>query len=357
MNDERPQCNFGRNLGVCATLTLLMACLMLAPRAVPAAATVPLRRGAFTTVAFATDGGHYAAWQERRGAGRLVVIDTRSGARRQVMAPPTCELYDHVGEAPMSLPAAGGRFLLACNEGRAVFDARGDGFVTLPPIGPFTPGWLRVGLRYAEGQTRSGCQRSAAEAKRGAYCLALYDLATGSVSYRSESQPVDLDRPGAPAICPALRRRLISERAVNSENLFSYSDGRLAHRGRRVGDVQIDSCSGRHIVVSRRGEAQNIRLSAGVLSWDNGQEGGGPRLESHFGHASLVTYRLSTRRRRSWRLPRLPLFKSGLAHPPVGAFGFSSHNADRVFWIAAQTLAPGREPGVETSSIYSASLR
>jgi hypothetical protein len=316
----------------------------------------PLKRIVSRAVAFATDGGHYAAWQVRRG-GTVTVLDTRSGVRKEVAPSPTCELYDRESVEPMSKPAAGGRFLLVCNEGTELLDARSGALTMLPRTGPYDPGWERIGLRYVEGEVKSGCQQSSVERRRGAYCIALYELASGTVSYRPESQLPDIDRTGAPVICTRLRQNLIAARAGTSENLFSYGNGVLAQRARRVTDIRIDRCTGRATVLRGSGEAEDIRVAGGILSWDTGQEGqyfDNEQLQMR--HGTLTTYRLFSGRRHIWRLQRLPLLGTGLTHAPGGVFGYSAHNADRVFWFAALRITSGRSRAVEASAVYAAPL-
>src|SRR5438874_3527926 len=62
---------------------------------VTASAAAPLHRFASNTVAFSSDGGHYAAWQEN-GKPDFVLIDTATGKTRRVPLPPGCELHDEV---------------------------------------------------------------------------------------------------------------------------------------------------------------------------------------------------------------------------------------------------------------------
>lgn len=336
---------------------VLLVCAGLLVGVDQAPAMTPLRRLAAQTVAFATDGGHYAAWQVRRG-GPVTVLDTRSGLSRAVQPSASCELYDRTGSPPMSDPAGGGRFLLVCDVGTELLDARSGALTMLPATGPYDPGWRRVGQRYVEGETKEGCTRSSAERRTGAYCIALYELATGAVSYRPQSQLPDTDLPGAPVICAALRAKLSAERMrASSEGLFSYSDGVLARRGRGVGDVEIDRCRARPTLLHGPGEAQDITLAAGLLSWDTGRSGELYDVgQSQKSSGTLITYRLASRHRHVRRLPRLPLLGTGLPRAPKGVFGYSTHNADCAFWFAAQKLAPGREPSVEISTVYSARI-
>ncbi len=68
---------------------------------------------------------------------------------------------------------------------------------------------------------------------------------------------------------------------------------------------------------------------------------------------SLYAYQLGSHRRHIWLLPRLNSEAGG----PTGTFGYSTHTANMVFWIATRTLADGEVLSVETSSVYAASLK
>jgi hypothetical protein len=172
----------------------------------------PLRLLAPSTIAFSSDGARYAAWQVRKGSA-IVVFDTRTGHRAAISPPAGCELYDH-NASDLATPAAAGRFLLACSEGSALLDVGSGAVKTLPsPMGPFNSGWVAVGGRYVEWTAdQHACRQTSSEGRRRVPCTALYDIATGVVSYRPESQLPDLDRRGAPPICRTLREKLIALR-------------------------------------------------------------------------------------------------------------------------------------------------
>ena len=67
----------------------LLACV--SPATAAGAAGSPFRRLAASTVAFASDGTRYVAWQTRVGA-PVVVFDARTGAQRRLDLPDGCEL-------------------------------------------------------------------------------------------------------------------------------------------------------------------------------------------------------------------------------------------------------------------------
>jgi hypothetical protein len=67
---------------------------------------------AASTVAFASDGARYVAWQTRVGA-PVVVLDTRTGAQRRLGLPDGCELANEE-QRQSGHDAAAGQFLLDC---------------------------------------------------------------------------------------------------------------------------------------------------------------------------------------------------------------------------------------------------
>jgi hypothetical protein len=82
-------------------------------------------------------------------------------------------------------------------------------------------------------------------------------------------------------------------------------------------------------------------------------------------HGTLSSYRLSTGRRQTWKLPRLPLVGapnidgSGPEVESPGVYGYSTHTANTVFWIATRTVRGAALTSaliVETSSVYAASV-
>jgi hypothetical protein len=168
---------------------------------------------------------------------------------------------------------------------------------------------------------------------RGEYCIALFDIETAAVTDRPQSQVVDLDRPGAPPVCRTLRDELPEGRA-------GYSDGVLAEG---TDPVRIRRCHGHSTLLRARGEVRDVELSGGLLTWDSGHSGREGE-EGEFGsssrHGTLSSYRLSSRGRTQFTLPRLPL-PTGEPHSFVGVFGYSAHTANTVFWMAVRALVFG----------------
>jgi hypothetical protein len=332
-----------------------------------------LRRIAVNIDTFASDGVRYVAWEASAPGVTsrvpIVVLDTRTGHSFKVDAP--CGLHD-------GAPASAGRFLLQCgdDEERALLDAR-TGKVTMLPkppsheYGEYGPIWEGVGSRYVIGKAgeHARCHRT----KRHESCTALYDIGSGAVSEVPESLVPDPDRPGALPVCRTLRRKVFlrSEFETLEGGLgplspltsgFSYSDGvlSLAEIGESPGtNILIDRCDGSQTIlrVGREGRVRkpfswNLELRAGVLTWDTGHQANGFEEEEdgeaapgELRHGTLTAYRLKMHRRRTWRLPLLPLKIVG--EPPNGkrseiihgVFGYSAHTAYNVFWITPQRVS------------------
>lgn len=98
-------------------------------------------------------------------------------------------------------------------------------------------------------------------------------------------------------------------------------------------------------------------LHGGLLTRDTGQVPPDSYGEEELvAHGTLTSYRISSGKRRSWNLPR-PVATGGTTAVPRGDFGYSTHTANTVFWIALRTLAGSPIPHVETSTVYAARLR
>jgi hypothetical protein len=300
-------------------------------------------------VAFSSDGAHTIAWQTAQGA-PIVVLDTLTGSRTSISPPSGCELGDE-GEAGEPTAAAG-RFLLQCNpsETATVLDVRSGRTVALPA----GTTWFALGARYARGNNASEHQ-------------VVENLASGAVRRVGDEEVVNLDRPGAPgerAICARLRDAV---RGLGTEELgdFSFRNGLFAHRAGHHGDVALQRCRGHSSVfpgqsipnVFAQNAPRNFDLRGGLLTWDTGDQAD-TTGEYEFGRrafaAKLDAVSLSTQRRRTWTLPRVPLAH---AAAPPSSFGYSTHTVNAVFWAATRTLSLGPgPPGVATMSLYWARL-
>lgn len=315
------------------------------------ASSFSLREIAPSTRAFAGDGSRYAAWQASEGS-PIIVLDLATGQRRSVAPPTGCELQsqeEHTSPSGEAVPDAGsGRFLLRCGVEQGVLNVHtGEAQMLSDDLSRYW--WSLVGTDYAESPN-TGC---------GGYdeCFALYDLATGAISVRRAPAVVNLDLPGAPAasLCPALRHRIVAAERAAAPPSFAYENGLFVHPAKRAGYVEIDRCKRPPIMLAGRGEPRDFDLSAGLLTWDTGYRGEGvhEEEESRSPHV-LSAYQLATGRRHSWRLPRLALVNG---EPRRVVFGYSTHTARTVFWIADRSVNHGKTGLiVESSSVYSANF-
>jgi hypothetical protein len=303
----------------------------------------PLRRLAGSTTSFASDGVRYAAWQVNPTA-PIVVLDTLADTRREITPPVGCRLHNEAESGEPIISAAAGRFLLECEEGaaQALLDVRTGKSVLLPKKTNGTSDWYRVGARYVMGVN------------------VLYDIATATSTRLDRT--ADLDAPGASTngICPAVRRLVVHNPWDGLHRGFAFQGELFAQGSGKRGDVQLDRCHGSPTILRARGtddgfgngEPEDFDLRGGLLSWDTGSEAAdytGP--EGPF-RGSLYAYELGSHRRCRWLLPRLRVTGSA-----KGTFGYSTHTANMVFWIATQTIGGDKILDVETSAVYAASLK
>jgi hypothetical protein len=297
-----------------------------------------------STVSFSSDGSRYAAWQTA-SHGPIVAFDTQTGRRWTAQAG-GCALDDAAASGD-GLPAGDGRFLALCGSATQLLDVK-TGTMTPLPSAAEDPSWVAVGSRYVEGRaTKDKCRQNRVEVREQQPCVALYEIATGAVSYRPQSEAADLDRPGAPLICKVIRSRFDEDRVL-------YSDGVLALPGQTT--VRIYRCHGRPKTLKAPRNAVDVQLSGGAISWDTGVHAEELPDPSEGLHGALTAYSLRSGRRREFSLPRIRV--AGIPeHPGPGVFGYSTHTAGTVFWVAARTVIPGRE-GVTngTSEVYAARL-
>lgn len=322
-------------------VALAVGLILLSAGASPAVAS-SLHRLASGTVAFSSDGTRYAAW-EVQGDEQIVVLDALTGQRRQITPPVGCKLHDEAEDGEPVISAAAGRFLLTCGEGatQALLDVQTGRSVLLPKKSNGISDWYRVGTRYVMGVD------------------VLYDIATGLS--RPLKRVADLDAPGASTnvICPAVRRLVVHSHGQTDRSAWAFQGELFAEGAGEHGDVQIDRCHGSPTILQARGATEgdgaprNFDLRAGLLSWDTGDsETAGyvspPEPRPYRG--SLYAYGLATHKRGKWLLPRLSV------EGETGTFGYSTHAANMLFWIATQTLGGEKLLHVETSSVYAARL-
>ena len=354
---------------ICAPIVIVLASFACV---LPSAALgSPFRRLAVSTVTFASDGSRYVAWQTQKNS-PITVFDTRTGDERDLTS--GCNLIEEdlrEGDSPL---AAAGRFLAYCANGISVLNARTGHVIVLPSLETLMyrgtlppPEWSAIGSRYVQGGSLPDtCHQSSNEKRHGVLCVALYDLATGQVSYRPQSQLPDLDRPGAPPICPRLRQKPLTEQIKHGDREFAYGAGYFAKPGGRLRrDVRIERCHGRPTILPESGgpenEPENFDLRDGLLTWDTAH----PGFEfSEYPHSNgtdntrgeLYSYDLSTGRRHDWKLPRLPVRETGPEFSVPSVLGYSTHTSNMVFWIATRTVVNRGVWEVETSSVYAARI-
>jgi hypothetical protein len=367
----------GCHLRLLATLALVL--VMLGAITSRAQAS-HLRQLVGSTTSFASDGERYAAWQLHAGA-PIVVLDTLTGSRQTIVTPAGCELMRDQGEyGEPSATAADGRFLLDCEtpahvRSQEVLDLGTPGtFVMLPNGAGFARSrpWTALGTRYVQGTAApEECSHGAGEHEP---CIALFDLATDAVSYRPPSQVLNLDLPGAPQICPALRASLRAQLRQVLPEQFAFQGGVFAHPTANRPNIRIERCNGRSTLLRgpseppmkpggvRPSEPRSFDLGAGLLTWDTAHNASGAEMnEQSNARGTLSSYRLSTGRRQTWKLPPLALIGapdidgSGPEVESPGVYGYSTHTANTVFWIATRTVKAAAVTSgltVETSTVY-----
>jgi hypothetical protein len=269
-----------------------------------------------------------------------------------------CELADEEKRESYARTAASGRFLLGCGATQALLAVPADRVAPLP-MGAFATTWLAVGALYVEGRTGpEACGKAAGELRHGRFCIALYDIATGAVSYRPESQVPDIDRVGAPTVCTLLRKPFVAEVPAPR---FAYGLGYLAMSAGAAGAVALERCDCQRRVLRASGDPENFDLRGGLLSWDSGHLGGEPPEPGEARSGTLWTYQLSSERRRHWTLPRVTLVGEAPVPGVPEVLGYSTHTARAVFWIATRSIIRSASPEVQvtsvgTSTVYAAAL-
>ena len=322
----------------------------------------PFRRLSSSVVAFSSDGTRYAAWQATASS-PIVVLDA---VRRKQVSYLGCTLAGARYDPPAEELASAGRFLVVCSEGFALIDAANGALTPLPkPAGIYDGEWVAVGARYAQATAdpldcpHSPAQASKGDTGEGPACSALYDIETGALSYRRESQVANLDRRGAPTICRALRAKLAREgRSVSFPGGFAFGEDLLAETVQRgeapVRSIRIRGCQGSKVVPTVP-EPRDLLLAGGLLTWDTGHAGEQYDAEAtdsteHIGSGRLWSYRVANGMRRSVALP----LESTIVPPGRvrGVLGYSSHAGRTLFWIAARRVGVDEVSFVETSAVY-----
>lgn len=346
----------GLQPAVCVRTSAIVVILVLTV-AVPSASGASLRRLVASATTFASDGTRYVAWESQRD-GLITVLDTLHGTRWTVQASSGCELESQAGDGIPEPVAADGRFLLDdCGSNglqQALLDVRTKVSTPLPTGSYFS--WSQVGDAYVEGETVSCAQVR----KASGQCPALYNVSTGALSAHQPAVAVDLDRAGPRPVCSKLNRAAIEARLNGS--FYAYRDGLAAHDSRNEHNVILERCNGSKKTLKDRGRPRDFDLRGGLLSWDtangteaNPEEPGGKEERRSLFFAHLTSYNLRTRSRHTWALPRLSVSGGESEFPlPLSIWGYSTHTANTVFWIATRKL---NGSVVRTSTVYAAPIR
>ena len=345
----------GRHRRLLATLALV---LIVLGAGMSRAQASPLRELAASTTSFATDGIRYAAWQHSP-VSPIVILDTYTGSRRAVKLP-GCVLENEAPREDPEVIAGGGRFLLSCFE-----ELRNGCFVAL---GHYL---LRCGEKLGEETT--GEKESRQQVQRLLYARTGASIFCSSSQICNHLNPPTVTKP----VCQALRAKIHKAEATGGE--FVYRGGVFVRPTHNYRNVRLERCQGhpliipgpseptRHITLVgpeghhtteplSGGEPNNFDLRDGLLTWSTSHD---PTTFDEFTEAieygTLTSYELASGRRRTWKLPDIPLY-TGAEPPPSGVFGYSAHTVNTIFWIAARDMAGG-EAGlccVETSYLYAA---
>lgn len=260
--------------------------------------------------AVASDGERYVAFVPyagpRRLSSRLEVLDTRTGARRRLSKDPACDLQDEdTGNRGMT---AAGQAVLRCfaesQERDTLIDLRSGAMRPLPGSVEVRGErqrvtWFLVGRVWAYGEV-------------DAEATVFLDWRTGRLEQRGrDDDHRDLDDPALRRL-PRPCRRFSRRRYVEDPAFYappSFLTG-VAERSPSDG-VVLRSCRGGRptTLAHRRAGSDSGRggygagLGAGLAFWYRSGLSEFPRDASSTVHG----YRLASRERFSWRLPRVHL--------------------------------------------------
>jgi hypothetical protein len=299
------------------------------------------------------DGERFLAWQVEAYS-PTVVLDSLTGKEQEV---PGCRLFEPNLLYLRRTPAGHGRFLLVCGYTVDLFDARTGVIKALPDVtGVEGWEWGGVGADYVEGEgSPLRCRRDRAEKAVRSPCIALYEIATGAITYRPRREAADLNRPGA-AVCSALRKKADHMKPFGGASF----DGELfAEPG---APLRIWRCHAPPLIIpgTHRHETEGAEIAGdNLISWSTGHYAPDDCLEAcspAVRNGNVFVYSLTSGRR--WRLkPPTSCVELGYATSPCGIFGYSTHTSSLVFWIATRTVE-GNETGtsIGKSTVYAAKL-
>ena len=167
---------------------------------------------------------------------------------------------------------------------------------------------------------------------------------------------------------------------ANLDEDLAYDERVFAHVTHNSQNVRVERCSGHSTFLSgpneseprllsnpsepRRSEPSSFDLGDGLLTWDTGQNVKNYLDEESGTRGTLSSYQLPNDRRRTWQLPRLTTRNLSAApgssgyESLTGVYGYSTHTANSIFWIAARTIYQVGKLGiaVDASSVYAAPL-
>jgi hypothetical protein len=342
----------GHTASALAAATLVAVVALAAPAA---AAGHGWRRIATNVQSFVTDGVRYAAWKQPGLP--ITLLDTYTG-RKVALAPGCSEAWQ----------AAGGRLLLECDHRQGLFDIRTRSFKPLPAFEYAS--WANLGLYYVAG----GAPRGSHCGERPTHdeCDALYDLRSGKVTLVPALRMSDLDRPGAPPLCRAVRERLLAVAHNEGFEAFDYVGDyergllvTLDYVGERpLSQIRIDRCHGRPTVVHTRPTPFGIELRGGILMWTaltRPEEPLGTGEEIERTRGEVEAYFTASGMRLTWTAPRVrvQLPTCGELGPtPVGVEGAADHTRRTVFWLAVTEEVCGKAGATASAhDLYARPLR
>jgi hypothetical protein len=332
-------------------MLVLLSALALVYQATPAPAAQVGRWHALATTSagFITDGESYAAWNPTASS-PMVLYAASTGQTREF---PGCFAGGSASEYEPDQGAAG-MLLIGCAGHPYLLSAKTGSLRPLPrPAGTL---WRRLGSHYVEGEAEpASCGLATSALGSEARCRALFDIATGAISYSREDRVPDLSRPGAPEVCKALRTRLLYSMNHGDFAAFAYGPEWLFTAASEGSRIRLRGCQNRVTSIPSGGYPEDFCFGAGILTWTVARSGPSARSEEESGpHAKkrllngrVGEYDVTRHRTASFAAPRSHLNDDGSHY--YGVFGYAAHAGRNIFWIAATKT---NSHFVETATIY-----
>ena len=367
---------------------------------VPNAEASKLRLLIPSVTSFATNGRQYAAWQATP-ASPIVILDTATRNRRALHLPGCVlgnESPDEFGNAEGDNRTVAGPagFLIYCfkETGTGCYTAHEKTLIRCGETGPHegeseseyktelkSQAQVERLLNPRTGNTRllpeghpwalvsgGSVESFSVEpryARRGG-CFARYTLATGRVEVRADAGVCRrfLEQGLTSPICRSLGGGPETFVKAHNEWEFTFGEHVFARTDHR--HVLLEYCDGREILLpgpvepgrtehfveqgghhaSRylgQDEPKNFSLRSGLLTWDTGAyAAGSSECEGDVRDGTLTSYRLSTGKRTTWKLPDLSYVE---CEGQKGVFGYSAHTLNAVFWLPEREGTCGGEAG------------